>query len=179
MNLAALKSLLVDDLRGICASHHSVISCLEAFPCVALVPRVQVLREKFLAETRRQADELETLFERLDWPSTGGREAGARGLLEELHEAAARDSGAYPPIHGDTRVLSALWKLLHCRMGACRVAMTTAHVLESWAIEGALQAAWEQDRALDREFGELMPLVLRLACAETAAEADLAIGVLT
>jgi hypothetical protein len=178
MNLQALKALLVDDLRGLGAAHRCSLARLEDLPFTFLVPRVEDLRRKFLQETRTQAAELEAVFERLSWPSDGGRCGGVQGILEELDTVAARESGAYPPVHGDSRFLAVLWKLLQYRMGACRVAMVTAHALESWGIEETLRASWERDRALERDIEELMVQVLRLICAETPAEADQAVEIL-
>ena len=178
MNISALKTLLVDDLRALGEAHRCSIERLEDFPFTALIPRVQAARDEFLRETRAQVGELESIFERLGWLSTGGTCGGVRGILEELDTVAARESGAYPPIHGDSRFLAVLWKLLQYRMAACRVAMVTAHVLESWGIEEMLKAAWERDRALERVVSELMVQVLRLVCAETPDEASRAVEVL-
>lgn len=178
MNIQALKTLLVDDLRGLRAAHRCSVERLEGFPVAALVPQVAAARERFLQETYGQITELEGMFTRLAWPSTGGVCGGVRGILEELDGVAARESGAYPPILGDSRFLSVLWKLLQYRMAACRVAMVTAHVLESWGIEEMLKASWERDRAFERVLSDLMGQVLRLACAETPAEANRAVEVL-
>lgn len=178
MNIQALKTLLVDDLRGLRAAHRCSVERLEGFSAAALVPRVAAARERFLHETYAQIADLEDMFTRLDWPSTGGACGGVQGILEELDTVAARESGAYPPILGDSRFLSVLWKLLQHRMAACRVTMVTAHVLESWGIEEMLKAAWERDRAFERVLSELMAQVLRLACAETPAEANRAVELL-
>jgi ferritin-like metal-binding protein YciE len=178
MNISALKMLLVDDLRGLWEAHRRSIERLEDFPFTALVPRVRAAHDEFLRETRAQVTELEGMFERLGCPSTGGTCGGVRGLLDELDTVAARESGAYPPIHGDSRFVAVLWKLLQYRMAACRVAIVTAHVLESWGIEERLKAAWERDRSLERVLSELMVQVLRLVCADTPDEASRAVEAL-
>ena len=178
MNIQALKTLLVDDLRELRAAHRCCVDRLERFPFTAAVPGVTRAREQFLQETFTQIDGLEGVFERLGCPSSGGSCGAVGGLLEELDTVAARESGAYPPIHGDSRFLAVLWKVLQLRMASCRVAMVTAHVLESWGIEEMLRTAWERDRALERALSELMVQVLRLACAETPDEAGRAVEAL-
>jgi hypothetical protein len=178
MNIQALKTILVDDLRGLRAAHRCCVDRLERFPVTAVVPRVTAARERFLQETQAQIEELEQVFERLGCASLGGTCGAVCGLLKELDTVAARESGAYPPIHGDSRFLAVLWKLLQWRMASCRVAMVTAHVLESWGVEEMLRTAWERDRAFERVVSELMVQVLRLACAETPEEAGRAVEAL-
>lgn len=152
MKLETLQDLLVDQLKDIYNAENQL---LKALPRMAKAASSDALREAFeshLAETEKQVERLDQIFERLEVKPGRKKCKAMEGLLEEGKEAISED--AEPMVH-DAALIAAAQRVEHYEIAAYGCARTFATLVGDNATADLLEESLNEESAADEKLTEV------------------------
>jgi ferritin-like metal-binding protein YciE len=152
MKLETLQDLLVDQLKDIYSAENQL---LKALPKMAKAASSDALREAFeihLAETEKQVERLDQIFERLEVKPGRKKCKAMEGLLEEGKEAISED--AEPMVH-DAALIAAAQRVEHYEIAAYGCVRTFATLLGDSRTADLLEESLNEESAADEKLTEV------------------------
>lgn len=169
MNVEAAHEVLVEELRILADANAQIVEALGGFPLSGLNPKVREASSRIASSARRQSTLLESIFQRLDVPTSGGRSSGARGILQEFDDISLLAAGSES--HNlDARVMPLLRKLLAYRAASLKSLLITAHAATFGFVEGTLMDALKLDLEEEDYLDVICAPVVRLDFANSREE---------
>jgi ferritin-like metal-binding protein YciE len=152
MKLNTLQDLLAEELKDIYSAESQL---LKALPKMAKAASSDELREAFenhLAETEKQVERLDTIFERLEMKPGRKKCKAMEGLIEEGKDTIAED--AEPMVH-DAALIAAAQRVEHYEIAAYGCARTFALLLDDQETADLLQESLDEEVAADEKLTEV------------------------
>ncbi|MCC7424542.1 MAG: ferritin-like domain-containing protein [Planctomycetaceae bacterium] len=152
MKLETLQDLLIDQLKDIYSAENQLI---KALPRMAKAATSDALRDAFeshLAETEKQVERLDQIFERLEVKPGRKKCKAMEGLLEEGKEVISED--AEPMVH-DAALIAAAQRVEHYEIAAYGCARTFATLLGDNATADLLEESLSEESAADEKLTEV------------------------
>jgi ferritin-like metal-binding protein YciE len=146
-SLQSMQDLLVDELKDIYSAEKQLV---EALPRLARAASTSSLERAFtdhLAETERQVERLNRVFEILGKRGPGKRCKGMAGLIEEGKELLEAE-GEDPVL--DAGLIGAAQRVEHYEISAYGTAITHAELLGQEQIASLLKQNLEEEKAADK-----------------------------
>jgi ferritin-like metal-binding protein YciE len=149
MKLSSLRDLYITELKDLYDAENRII---KALPKMAEACGSQDLREAFehhLQQTRRQAERLEQIFQKLDESPKGEKCKGIIGIIDEGEDLMDKDA---PPAVRDAALIAAAQRVEHYEIasyGTCRTyARRLGYADHAQLLNETLQEEGEADKKL-------------------------------
>lgn len=171
MNTKAARAILVEELRSVVDANLRMIDALASFPSASLTPAVSDALDRIAFTAHRQIALLESIFQRLDIPASGGRSDGIRGILRELEDVSFL-AGGWDPHSIDVRLMPLLRKLLAYRTASLKSLQVVARAVGFVYMESTASEALKLDLEEERHLDEISSGIVHLNFASTYGEAE-------
>ena len=152
MKLETLQDLLIDQLKDIYSAENQLIKALPRMAKAATSDSLQDAFESHLAETEKQVERLDQIFERLEVKPGRKKCKAMEGLLEEGKEVISED--AEPMVH-DAALIAAAQRVEHYEIAAYGCARTFATLLGDNATADLLEESLSEESAADEKLTEV------------------------
>jgi ferritin-like metal-binding protein YciE len=152
MKLESLHDLFLDELRDLYDAERRLI---KALPKMAKAAHSQDLRTAFeghLEQTRRQAERLETIFDKVGTRRTGRKCYAMRGLIEEGEELIRER--ATPEVK-DAGLIACAQKVEHYEIASYGTVCTWAQSLGQQDAVKLLKQTLEEEKETDEKLTQL------------------------
>lgn len=165
MKLMTLTDLLAEELKDLYSAENQLV---KALPKMAKAATSEDLRDAFenhLAETERQVERLEQIFERLDIKPGRKKCKAMEGLIEEGREIISED--AEPMVH-DAALIAAAQRVEHYEIAAYGCARTFATLLGDDETASLLEESLEEEANADTKLTEVAMHGINQSAAQPA-----------
>lgn len=152
MALNNLEDLLVEQLGDIYNAEHQILDALPKMEQGASSTDLKSAFHEHQAQTQRQAQRLEQVFDRLGTKPQEKLCKGMRGLIEEGDEILAQD--AQPDVR-DAALIGAAQKVEHYEISAYGTARTFAETIGNDDVADMLQETLDEEAATDEKLTRL------------------------
>ena len=152
MKLETLQDLLIDQLKDIYSAENQLIKALPRMAKAATSDSLRDAFESHLAETEKQVERLDQIFERLEVKPRRKKCKAMEGLLEEGKEVISED--AEPMVH-DAALIAAAQRVEHYEIAAYGCARTFATLLGDNATADLLEESLSEESAADEKLTEV------------------------
>lgn len=152
MKLETLQDLLIDQLKDIYSAENQLIKALPRMAKAATSDSLRDAFESHLAETEKQVERLDQIFERLEVKPGRKKCKAMEGLLEEGKEVISED--AEPMVH-DAALIAAAQRVEHYEIAAYGCARTFATLLGDNATADLLEESLSEESAADEKLTEV------------------------
>lgn len=169
MKLESLQDLLIDQLKDLYSAENQLMKALPKMAKAASNPKLRQGFEKHLAQTQKQAERLEQIFEELEVKGKGKKCAAMEGLIEEGQELMSED--AEPEVL-DAGLIAAAQKVEHYEIASYGTARTYANVLGMSKAARLLQQTLDEEAETDRKLTELAESSINAEAASPGEEEE-------
>ncbi len=169
MTLESLQDLLIDQLKDLYSAENQLMKALPKMAKAASNPKLRQGFEKHLAQTQKQAERLEQIFEELEVKGKGKKCAAMEGLIEEGQELMSED--AEPEVL-DAGLIAAAQKVEHYEIASYGTARTYANVLGMSKAARLLQQTLDEEAETDRKLTELAESSINAEAASSGEEEE-------
>ncbi|MGE0610053.1 MAG: ferritin-like domain-containing protein [Pirellulales bacterium] len=152
MKVDSLHDLFIHELRDIYSAEKQL---LKALPKMAKAANSAKLRQGFeshLAQTEKQVERLETIFEQLEVSSRGPKCAGMEGLIEEGSETIKTDAD---PDVKDAALIAAAQRVEHYEIAVYGTICTFAKLLGESKAGKLLYESLQEEIGTDEKLTKL------------------------
>ena len=152
MKLDSLKKLYIEELRDLYSAENQIIKALPKMAKAASSKELQAAFTEHLAQTKVQAERLETIFEKLGESPKGKTCKAMEGLVEEGSELMKED--AEPEIL-DAGLIAAAQRVEHYEMAGYGTVRTYARLLKENEAAKLLQETLDEEGETDKKLNQL------------------------
>ena len=152
MSLDSLHTLLVTELKDLYSAETQLTKALPKMAKAACTAELRTAIEEHLAETEKQVERLETIFEQLEASPKGKKCKAMAGLIEEGKEVIDEDGEDSVK---DAALIGAAQKVEHYEIAGYGTARTFAQLLGLDEIANLLQETLDEESAADEKLTEL------------------------
>jgi ferritin-like metal-binding protein YciE len=163
MKLDSLENLLIEQLKDLYSAENQLIKALPKMAKAASNPKLRQSFETHLAQTQKQAERLEQIFEELEIRGKGKKCVGMEGLIEEGKEL--MNEKAEPEVL-DAGLIAAAQKVEHYEIAGYGTVRTYAQTLGLDKAAKLLQQTLDEEAETDRKLTELAEASINLEAAE-------------
>jgi ferritin-like metal-binding protein YciE len=152
MKLATLHDLFVDELRDLYNAENQLTKALPKMAKAATSQELRATFESHLAETKRQVERLETIFEELEASPKGKRCRAMAGLIEEGSEILNEDA---EDAVKDAALIAAAQRVEHYEIAGYGTVRAYAQILGMEEAADLLQETLDEESAADKKLTDL------------------------
>ena len=152
MKLESLEDLFLDELKDLYNAETQLTKALPKMAKAAASEELRTAFENHLAETEKQIERLEHIFEELDESPKGKRCKAMVGLIEEGKELIEADGDDAVK---DAALIAAAQKVEHYEIAGYGTVRTYAQLLGNKQAADLLQETLDEEAATDEKLTEL------------------------
>ena len=145
-----LKELLETDLQYLYNSEKQIVRSMVKLSKIAADPDLRKAINELLERTKGHIQNLESIFEDLEFKCRGKKSKGMEGILEEAKEITAK-SGHLEPSVIDAALIATTQRALHYNIATYRLLMTYAKLIGNQYVAELLNSSLDYDIRTDRK----------------------------
>ncbi len=146
------RDLLIQEIKDLYSAESQLIKTLPRMAKAASQGDLKNVFTRHLEETRKHAQRIEEMMEKLELSPRGRRCRAMEGLLEESREVI--ESG-YPPVIKDLALIVAAQKIEHYEIAGYGCARTLADLIGESELADTLQETLDEEGATDKVLTEV------------------------
>jgi ferritin-like metal-binding protein YciE len=165
MKIKSLHDLYVHELKDLYNAENQIIKALPKMAKKANSTELRSALEEHLEVTRRQAERLERIFQRLDESPKGSTCKGMEGIIDEGEDMLDED---VPQPVGDAALISSAQRVEHYEMAAYGTVRTFARQLGYEDDAGLLQQTLDEEGEADKKLTRIAESRTNIEATRTA-----------
>ena len=165
MKVKSLNELYIHELRDLHSCENEIIKALPKMAKEATSPELRSALEEHLQVTKRQAERLERIFQRLDESAKGVTCKGVKGIIDEGEDIIDMDA---PEMVHDAALIAAAQRVEHYEIAAYGTARTYARRLGYDEDARLLQETLNEEGEADKKLTSIAETRVNIEATRTA-----------